>query len=132
MSETPRLWALVAEARSGTITTTWVLFPPAPHPGDDGTQAGGAWRFMKRRQNNPAHRAVWKFTSDDDDGDAAGRMMAQLASHASTGTWEFAIPLAVPMDEDDYLLAWEGTGATPHKVLRQAARQRVLAEKRAG
>ncbi len=101
-------YAVYQRATKNGWITHWVWFSPRT----DGTEV-----FMRRKQRNSGHRAIWSFL--DNKAGSAPEVVAQLVQYETSG-WEMSRPVLVPCQTDDWL-AGVVSRRTPHKLLRHVA-----------
>lgn len=95
----------------------FILFPHAnPTLGVEPT-AGNPLLLLKRTQDFEGNRSKWFHHKVYEAPSQA--LQSELADLAKRG-YELAAPLAVPLEQDDYVAAWNGE--TPHKAMRAVDR----------
>lgn len=109
------LYMCYAQVVKGDERRQWVVFPPQVEALGADKDVPDEVLILNRHQEFKGNRTKW-FHSHN----YAGALAETLGNYANQG-WTLGGIVAVPLERDDYLAAWNGD--TPHKALRAVSRQ---------
>lgn len=114
------LYMLYVQGVKGDERVQFVLFPPARKVlgvPEDKVTAGDPMLLLKRKQEFAGNRSKWFHYKVHD---APKQALQSDLAHLESSGFALSTPIAVPLEQDDYLTAWNGD--TPHKAMRAIGR----------
>lgn len=110
------LHMLYVQAVKDETRVQFVVFPPAREALGAASHKGDPLLLLKRTQERVGNRSKWFHSQIHD---KAQVLQTELAGLEASG-YLLGAPVAVPLEKDDYVSAWNGN--TPHKALRAVDR----------